>query len=68
MADVSVAILDDNLPAAGQVGSSDELYVLADAKLWQIAFTHVRAPWVGIEIFYQSQAEVVKQKFSLREP
>jgi len=65
MADIGVAILDDNLPPAGEVGATDEFYILADAKLRQIAFAHDHAPRVVIGIFYQSQPEAVKRKFSI---
>ncbi len=32
MADVSVAVFDDDLAAAGEVGAADQFHVLADAK------------------------------------
>ena len=64
MADIGVAILDDDLAAAGQVGAADEFYIVADAKLRQIAFAHGHAPCLVIEIFYQSQREAVKRKFT----
>jgi len=57
--------LDYDLPAAGQVGAADEFNIVADAKLGKIAFAHDHAPRAVIEIFYQSQPETVKRKFTI---
>ena len=61
MTDVSVTVLNDNLPAASQVGSSNEFYVLADTKFWRVSFAHNVPPFDVSKPFYQAGGAAVKR-------
>jgi len=44
MADVGVAVLDDNLAAAGDIRTADELEVFANAELRRVFFAREGSP------------------------
>jgi hypothetical protein len=63
VADERIALLNDNLPAAGHIRPSDLSHFFSDTKLRSVPvpFAHDSSPLELNRPFYQSQSQVVNQ-------